>query len=254
MTGGDITGTWRLQSFAFTDEAGVVFHPLGERPVGFVLFSADGYLTLNFMAGERSGYAGDDLFGGDESERAQAAAEVVSFAGPYAYDGIAVSVTVEYSVFPNWIGGTQVREVEISGDTLILRTEGAHLFAGARRQAEARLIRAKLQGSPFLVLIRGMCRTRTPISMPCPIRPALVAAQKLREPGGMRALPENPRDNLDGSERIVFRLSPCIKELLGDLEHDRAEQCQRDQVWNCHQRIQRIGQQPNETELQRRPD
>ena len=86
--------------------------------------------------------AGDDLFGGDESERAQAAAEVVSFAGPYAYDGIAVSVTVEYSVFPNWIGGTQVREVEISGDTLILRTEGAHLFAGARRQAEARLIRA----------------------------------------------------------------------------------------------------------------
>ncbi len=142
MTGGDITGTWRLRSFAFTDEAGAVLHPLGERPVGFVLISADGYLALNFMAGERSGYAGDDLFGGDETERAQAAAEVVSFAGPCAYDGTAVSVTVEYSVFHNWIGGTQVREVEVSGDTLILRTQGAHLFAGARRQAEARLIRA----------------------------------------------------------------------------------------------------------------
>ncbi len=77
-----------------------------------------------------------------DAERARAAAEVVSFAGAFEFDGAAVSVTVEYSVFPNWIGGTQVREVEVSGDTLILRTEGASLFAGAKRQAEARLIRA----------------------------------------------------------------------------------------------------------------
>ena len=142
MTGGDITGTWRLRSFAFTDEAGAVLHLLGERPVGFVLITADGYLALNFMAGERSRFTDDDLFGGGEAERARAAAEIVSFAGPYAYDGAVVSVTVEYSVFPNWIGGTQVRQVEVSGDTLILRTEGAKMFAGSPRRAEARLVRA----------------------------------------------------------------------------------------------------------------
>ena len=142
MTGEDLIGTWRLRSFAFTDEAGAVLQPLGERPVGFVLISADGYLALNFMAGERSAFADDDLFGGGEAERAQAMAEIVSFAGPYEYDGTVVSVTVEYSVFPNWIGGTQVREVEVSGDTLILRTEGARLFAGSLRRAEARLVRA----------------------------------------------------------------------------------------------------------------
>ncbi len=142
MTGGGLIGTWRLRSFAFTDETGAVVHPLGERPTGFVMISADGYFALNFMAGERSNFATEDLFGGNDAERARAAAEVVSFAGPYEFDGRAVSVTVEYSVFPNWIGGTQVREVEVSGDTLILRTEGARLFAGARRQAEARLVRA----------------------------------------------------------------------------------------------------------------
>ncbi len=142
MTEGDLIGTWRLRSFAFTDEAGDVFYPLGDRPAGFVVISADGYLALNFMAGDRSRFADDDLFGGDEAERAQAAAEVVSFAGPYTYDGAAVSVAVEYSVFPNWIGATQVRTVEVSGDTLILRTEGAKIFAGTRRQAEARLVRA----------------------------------------------------------------------------------------------------------------
>ncbi len=142
MAVADLTGTWRLRSFAFTDETGAVLHPLGERPVGFVVVSADGYLALNFMAGERSRFSGDDLFGGSEAERARAAAEVVSFAGPYEFDGNAVSVTVEYSVFPNWIGVTQVREVEVSGDQLILRTVGAKLFAGARRRAEARLDRA----------------------------------------------------------------------------------------------------------------
>ena len=142
MTGAGPIGTWRLISFAFTDETGAVFHPLGERPAGLVLVTADGYFALNFMAGERSNFATEDLFGGNDAERARAAAEIVSFAGPYEFDGAAVSVTVEYSVFPNWIGGTQVREVEVSGDTLILRTEGARLFAGARRQAEARLFRA----------------------------------------------------------------------------------------------------------------
>ncbi len=137
-----LIGAWRLRSFTFTDETGAVLHPLGERPVGFVVVSADGYLALNFMAGERSRFAADDLFGGSDAERARAAAEVVSFAGPYEFEGNAVSVTVEYSIFPNWIGATQVREVEVSGDQLILRTVGAKLFAGAQRRAEARLDRA----------------------------------------------------------------------------------------------------------------
>jgi hypothetical protein len=138
----DLIGTWRLQSFAFTYETGDVLHPLGEHPSGFVIVSADGYLALTFMAQERTPFAGDDLFGGSETERAQAAAEVVSFAGPFEFDGDAVSVSVEYSVFPNWIGGTQVREVEVSGGRLTLRTKGARLFAGRKRRAEAKLIRA----------------------------------------------------------------------------------------------------------------
>ncbi len=142
MTGADLIGTWRLRAFTFTDDAGEVIHPLGDHPSGFVVISSDGYLALNFMAGERTWFAADDLFGGGAAERAMAASEVVSFAGAFEFDGAAVSVTVEYSVFPNWIGGTQVREVEVAGDTLILRTQGAKLFAGAARRAEARLIRA----------------------------------------------------------------------------------------------------------------
>ena len=142
MTGEDLIGTWRLKLFAFTDGSGSVFYPLGKRPAGFVIISAEGYLALNFMASERSRFAHDDLFGGNSAERAQAAAEVVSFAGPFEYNGNAVSVMVEYSIYPNWIGQTQVREVELSDDTLILRTGGGKIFGGSLRQGEAQLIRA----------------------------------------------------------------------------------------------------------------
>ena len=154
MGGAELIGTWGLRSFTFTDASGAELHPLGERPEGFVVISPDGYLALNFMAGGRAPFMADDLFGGDEAERARAASEVVSFAGPYSFDGAAVSVAVEYSVFPNWIGGTQVREVEVSGDTLVLRTQGARRFAGAKRQGEARLVRAWFQSSPFSIANR----------------------------------------------------------------------------------------------------
>ena len=116
MTGEDLIGTWRLWSFAFTDEAGAVFHPLGERPAGFVLISADGYLALNFMAGERSRFADDDLFGGDETERARAASEIVSFAGPYEFDGNAVSVTTTLN---SWYGS----KVTVTGAGFVLNNE-----------------------------------------------------------------------------------------------------------------------------------
>ena len=74
MTGEDLIGTWRLQSFAFTDMSGAVVHPLGELVAGYVLISAEGYLALNFMAGERSRFDDDDLFGGSTAERARATA------------------------------------------------------------------------------------------------------------------------------------------------------------------------------------
>lgn len=138
----ELAGAWRLRSFTFTDADGNAIHPLGENPAGFVLITPDGYLALNFMAGGRAGFAADDLFGGNEEERARAVGEVVAFAGPCQFDGHAVSVNVEFSVFPNWIGSTQVRNVEISGDMLVLTTQGANMFAGALRRAEARLVRA----------------------------------------------------------------------------------------------------------------
>jgi hypothetical protein len=137
-----LVGAWRLLSFAFTDADGGRLEPLGSRPQGFLLVTPDGYLSLNFMAAERPRFAADDIFAGSLDEAAATAKAVVSFAGPFRIEGQTIIVEVDFSLFPNWIGGTQVRAFELAGDELVLRTVRALPIAGRLRQGEARLARA----------------------------------------------------------------------------------------------------------------
>jgi len=137
-----LRGAWRLKSFVFTDEAGGTWHPLGRAPSGFLFITEDDYVSFNFMAAHRPGFASDDLFAGGADELAAAAKAVVSFAGPFRINGATLVVDVQYSLFPNWIGKTQVRAFELEADELVLRTVRPMPFAGALRRAEARLLRA----------------------------------------------------------------------------------------------------------------
>ena len=69
MANHPIVGAWRLLSFAFTDEAGEVVYPLGDSPGGGVIFTADGHMSLDFMAGGRVPFAADDILGGTPDEQ-----------------------------------------------------------------------------------------------------------------------------------------------------------------------------------------
>jgi hypothetical protein len=137
-----LDGAWRLESFVFTDEAGVKTYTLGPRPGGYLFVTPDDHIAFNFMAGERPAFGSDDLFAGSDTELAAAAKAVVSFGGPFRVEGATLVIDVRYSLFPNWIGKTQVREFSLDGDTLTLRTVRPATFAGALRGGEATLARA----------------------------------------------------------------------------------------------------------------
>lgn len=137
-----LAGAWRLRSFEFTDSGGNVFHPLGERPEGSLVVAHTGHVVLSFAASDRSKFASSDLFAGTNEERAAATAGYVSMGGPAEITSDAITIQVEYSLFPNWIGGTQTRLYELDGDTLTLRTPGPRLFGGMERSARAVLQRA----------------------------------------------------------------------------------------------------------------
>ena len=141
MANHPIVGAWRLVSFAFTDEAGEVAYPLGNRPLGGVLFTADGHMSLNFMAGGRPAFAADDILGGTPEELAAAARTFVAFGGPYTLEEGAVLIDVKYSLHPNWTGHVHKRLFEVSGDRLSLSTPEPIRLQGQHRSGEARFER-----------------------------------------------------------------------------------------------------------------
>ena len=132
-----IVGAWRLVSFVFTDEAGQVSYPLGDSPGGGVIFTADGHMSLSFMAADRAPFAADDILGGTPEELAAAARSFVAFGGPYTIADGAVLIDVKHSLHPNWAGHVHKRLFEVAGDRLTLRTPDPILLQGERRSGEA---------------------------------------------------------------------------------------------------------------------
>jgi len=112
--------------------------PLGESPVGNLILGADGYYAFTMMRSGRTHYASGDLLGGKTDEKGEAAYGYVSFGGAWTFDGEAITFGIVYSLFPNWVGGEQVRLTSMIGDELQLQTTGPILLAGKMHRGAAR--------------------------------------------------------------------------------------------------------------------
>ena len=69
-------------------------------------------------------YASGDMEHGTTEELAAAAAGYLAYSGPFYVDEEAATLRhhMAVSLFPNWIGDTQERFVELDGDTLTIFT------------------------------------------------------------------------------------------------------------------------------------
>lgn len=105
-----LVGGWGLTGFEVT-VGGKTEHPLGDDPVGTILYTPDGYMSAQ-LAGPGP-YADDD----------QPDAYYIAYSGPYDVDETSQSVAhhLQVSVIPSWQGTTQLRQVHFHGpDTLTL--------------------------------------------------------------------------------------------------------------------------------------
>ena len=68
----DLIGTWRLRSWKNVASDGSAVDPLGERPVGYIFYNHDGYMSVEIMAAHRAPYQDPDAFGGTPEERSEA--------------------------------------------------------------------------------------------------------------------------------------------------------------------------------------
>lgn len=130
MTNSALIGVWALKSFnlvlASSPDSPAVFQPLGEDPLGRIVFTAGNYMfcTLTSRKGSEPIQSPSWVTASDD-EVLNAARSLTTYCGPFRVfteDGQnLVSTQVEVALDPNWIGKPQVRRWEVTGNKLILR-------------------------------------------------------------------------------------------------------------------------------------
>lgn len=112
-----LIGCWRLVAYSVTADGdgdeGEAIHPLGDHPLGTILYTPDGYMCAQLA---KPGPYGDDQ---------QPDAYAVAYSGPFEVNEQASTVAhqVQVSVIPSWLGTTQIRQVQFpDSSTLVLST------------------------------------------------------------------------------------------------------------------------------------
>lgn len=122
MTQNQLIGTWRLISSELRDAEGQVSYPNGKDATGYIIYTADGYMSATIMRANRANFAAGDLLGGTIEEKARAAETYIAYCSRYEIQGNKVIHHVETSLFPNWVGVDQERFFELQGNQLSLST------------------------------------------------------------------------------------------------------------------------------------
>jgi hypothetical protein len=116
-----LVGCWRLAAFSVSAEGGETRHPLGDNPLGTILYTPDGYMSAQLA---RPGPYEDDR---------EPNAYYVAYSGPFDVDerSRTVSHHVQVSVIPSWLGTTLVRRVQFSEPGTLVLSEEPGARAGA---------------------------------------------------------------------------------------------------------------------------
>ena len=117
-----LVGTWALETWELVDQYGAVDHPFGTKPVGYIMYGQEGYMSVSFMTTGRKTFGAADILGGTLEEKNDAIGTYISYSGRYEIESDRLLHHIEVSLFPNWTGITQERFVTLEGDTLRIRT------------------------------------------------------------------------------------------------------------------------------------
>ncbi|HVX21220.1 MAG TPA: lipocalin-like domain-containing protein [Acidimicrobiales bacterium] len=150
MTGGDrsadadqqrrLVGTYRVLSVESTAEDGEVDRPFGDRPDGYIAYTPEGRFLVVLARRDRPLFADGDILGGTDQDRAAAFLSASAFCGRAEVRDGKLLHMLEASTFQNWKGTVQVREFEVAGDHLTLRTPAIKMN-GKLRTNVLRLVR-----------------------------------------------------------------------------------------------------------------
>ncbi|MBW4687579.1 MAG: lipocalin-like domain-containing protein [Komarekiella atlantica HA4396-MV6] len=136
----NLVGTWKLIDFKSIDSQKKIDYPFGKSPVGYIIYTQDGYMSASIMTSDRlnlemsiaemqkfRNIALEPRLIGDILKYIkailryfQAARNYISYSGQYEIIDNRVIHHVEVSLVPDWTGTDLERTIEFSGDQLVL--------------------------------------------------------------------------------------------------------------------------------------
>ena len=116
MTARELVGGWRYLTWEITYPDGRVTHPFGTDATGFILYTADGFMSANIMAGGRAAFPSGNPRRASDAERARAFDGYFSYAGRWRLEGGKILHDVEVALNPAFVGVRQWRDPVLSRD------------------------------------------------------------------------------------------------------------------------------------------
>lgn len=118
-----IAGTWILTAAEKVLPDGTRVADYGANPHGLVIFTTDGYYSVQIYRAERVKFSSQDKFKGTPEEYRDASLSMSAHFGRYSVDPLKHTITfsVDRSSVPNVDDTTAVRPYELKGDELSWR-------------------------------------------------------------------------------------------------------------------------------------
>src|SRR5689334_22172551 len=104
QAGTSLTGTWRLVAVEGHSEGGTVTEPFGHHPVGQIIYTEDGHMSVMIMSADRAKFETEGLRAGTDAEKVEAFDTFLAYSGRYERFENRVVHYPDVSSIPNFVG------------------------------------------------------------------------------------------------------------------------------------------------------
>ncbi len=118
QTAKDLAGTWTLVSADTVRPDGSRVSTFGAGPKGMLVFTGDGRFIYLLSRTDLPKFASNNRTTGTPEENTAVVQGSISTFGTYSLADQTLSLKVEHSTFPNWIGTDQKRTITTTGDEM----------------------------------------------------------------------------------------------------------------------------------------
>ena len=127
-----LVGVWSLVGYTDEQSGCEDQYPLGPSPEGFLIYTADGFVSAQLMKPGRAAFHSPDWHHGTLQEYRESGSGYIAYCGRYEVDEDKATVTHVPSValLPNLIHRRQCRSIQLSDGRLTLRIANAPVAGG----------------------------------------------------------------------------------------------------------------------------